>query len=66
LLPVFMSRYQAVRVEVIVINRAVDPIEEGMDFALCVRAIIENSAPLVAKSFGVTRCALVASSELVR
>jgi DNA-binding transcriptional LysR family regulator len=66
LLPVFMSRHPAVRVEMMVTNRPVDPVEEGVDIALRVRPVIENSATLVAKSFGITRGMLVASSELVR
>jgi DNA-binding transcriptional LysR family regulator len=66
LLPVFMSRYPAVRVEMVVVNRPVDPIEEGVDIALRVRPVIENSATLVVKNFGVTRTVLVASSELLR
>jgi DNA-binding transcriptional LysR family regulator len=66
LLPKFMSRYPAVRVEMMVINRPVDPIEEGVDIALRVRPVIENSATLVAKSFGVSRGLLVASRDLVR
>jgi DNA-binding transcriptional LysR family regulator len=66
LLPVFMSRYPAVRVEMMVVNRPVDPIEEGVDIALRVRPVIENSATLVVKNFGFTRPVLVASSELVR
>jgi DNA-binding transcriptional LysR family regulator len=66
LLPVFMSRYPAVRVEMMVINRPVDPVEEGVDIALRVRPVIENSATLVAKNFGISRGVLVANSELVR
>jgi len=66
LLPVFMRRYPAVRVEMMVINRPVDPVEEGVDLALRVRRVIEDSATLVAKNFGVSRGVLVAGSELVR
>lgn len=66
LLPMFMSRYPAVRVEMMVINRPVDPVEEGVDIALRVRPTIENSATLVAKNFGLSRGVLVASSDLVR
>jgi DNA-binding transcriptional LysR family regulator len=66
LLPAFMSRYPAVRVEMMVINRPVDPVEEGVDIALRVRSVIEDSATLVAKNFGVTRGLLVANSEWVR
>ena len=54
LLPMFMSRYPAVRVEMIVINRPVDPVEKGMDIVLRVGLLIANSATMVAKNFGVT------------
>ena len=66
LMPVFMRRYPAVRVEMRVINRPVDPVEEGIDIALRVRPVIEDSATLVAKHFGVSRGVLVASPDLLR
>ena len=66
LLPVFMQRYPEVRVEMRVLNRPVDPVEEGVDLALRVRPAIEDSATLVAKNFGVSRGLLVASPELLR
>lgn len=61
LLPVFMQRYPQVRVEMRVLNRPVDPVEEGVDLALRVRTEIEDSATLVAKRFGPSRALLVAS-----
>lgn len=66
LLPRFMQRYPAVRVEMLVLNRPVDPVEEGVDIALRVRPAIEDSATLVAKSFGESRGLLVANPELLR
>jgi DNA-binding transcriptional LysR family regulator len=66
LLPVFLARYPAVRIEMMVINRPVDPVEEGVDIALRVRPVIENSATLVAKNFGVSRGVLVASVDLIQ
>jgi DNA-binding transcriptional LysR family regulator len=63
LLPVFMQRYPAVRIEMRVLNRPVDPVEEGVDLALRVRPQIEDSATLVAKTFGVSRGILVANPE---
>ena len=66
LLPRFMQRYPAVRVEMLVLNRPVDPVEEGVDIALRVRPVIEDSATLVAKSFGESRGLLVANPELLR
>jgi len=50
----------------LVLNRPVDPVEEGVDIALRVRAVIEDSATLVAKNFGESRGLLVASPELLR
>lgn len=63
LLPRFMALYPAVRVEMRVLNRPVDLIEEGVDLALRVRPEIEDSATLVAKTFGVSRGILVGSPE---
>ena len=66
LLPQFMARYPAVRIEMRVLNRPVDPVEEGVDLALRVRAEIEDSATLVAKTFGTSRGLLIATPELLR
>ena len=66
LLPRFMERFPAVRVEMRVLNRPVDPVEEGVDLALRVRPEIEDSATLVAKTFGISRGILVASPDLLR
>ena len=67
LLPRFLQLYPAVRVEMRVLNRAVDLVDEGVDIALRVRPEIEASATLVAKNFGVTHSILVASpGQLLR
>ena len=66
LLPVFMKRYPQVRVEVLVLNRPVDPVEEGVDLALRVRTQIEDSATLAAKTFGISRSILAAHPEQLR
>lgn len=66
LLPGFMQRYPQVRVEMRVLNRPVDPVEDGVDIALRVRPQIENSATLVAKTFGVSRLILVACPDQLR
>lgn len=63
LLPTFMRRYPLVRVEMRVINRPVDPVEDGIDLALRVRAVIEDSATLSARRFGISRGLLVISAE---
>ncbi|KQX20503.1 LysR family transcriptional regulator [Variovorax sp. Root434] len=66
LLPRFMERYPAVRIDMRVMNRPVDLIEEGIDIALRVRPAIEDSATLVAKVLGTSRAVLVAKPELLQ
>ena len=66
LLSQFMLRYPAVRIEMRILNRPVDPIEEGIDLALRVRPVIEDSTTLVAKQFAAARGVLVASPDLLR
>lgn len=65
LLPGFLLRYPDVQVEMRVLNRPVDPVEEGVDLAIRVRPVIEDSATLVAKTFGVSRGMLVAAPDLL-
>ncbi|VTU28293.1 D-malate degradation protein R [Variovorax sp. PBL-H6] len=62
----FMLRYPAVQIEMRILNRAVDLIEEGIDLALRVRPVIEDSTTLVAKQFAIARPMLVASPEQLR
>lgn len=66
LIPRFMARCPKVKVELRVLNRPVDPIEEGVDIALRVRASIEDSTTLMARTFGYSRLLLVAAPELLR
>jgi DNA-binding transcriptional LysR family regulator len=65
LLPRFMERYPAVRVDLRVMNRPVDLIEEGIDIALRVRPAIEDSTTLVAKVLGTSRAVLVIRPDLL-
>jgi len=65
LLPQFMERYPAVRVDLRVMNRPVDLIEEGIDIALRVRPAIEDSTTLVAKVLGTSRAVLVIRPDLL-
>lgn len=65
LMPEFLARHPLVRVEVRVLNRPVDPVEDGVDIALRVREAIEDSPTLVAKTFGASRTVLVASPALL-
>lgn len=66
LIPVFMQRYPQVRIDMRVSNRPVDLVEEGVDVALRVRAVLEDSATLVVKNLGTSRTLLVASPEQLR
>ena len=65
LLPVFMARFPKVRVQMLVTNRPVDPVEDGVDLALRVRLVIEDSATLVAKTFGTSRTILVCQPAML-
>ena len=61
LLPDFMALYPKVRVQLIVGNRRVDVINEGVDVALRVRAKLDDDGSLVMRSFGQIQELLVAS-----
>ncbi|WP_432720376.1 LysR substrate-binding domain-containing protein [Jeongeupia wiesaeckerbachi] len=63
LLGEFMARYPQVRVNLLIVNRAVDVIDEGVDVALRVRPVLQDSATLVVKKLGMSRTILVASAE---
>jgi DNA-binding transcriptional LysR family regulator len=66
LLPAFLARHPQVRIEMRVLNRPVDLIEEGVDIALRVRTAIEDSATLAARNFGASRGLLVAAPALLQ
>ena len=66
LLPLFMARFPQVRIEMRVLNRPVDPVEEGVDIALRVRPVIEDSATLAARHLGTSRGLWVASATRMR
>jgi DNA-binding transcriptional LysR family regulator len=65
-LPLFMRRHPHVRIEMRVVNRPVDPVEEGVDMALRVRTTVEDSATLAARRFGLSRSLLVMNAERLR
>ena len=60
-LPKFLARYPRLRVQVIVSNRRVDLIEEGIDIAIRVREKLDTDADLQVKIIGRTGAHLVAS-----
>lgn len=61
LLPDFMTAFPQVRVQLIVSNRRVDVIPEGVDVALRVRAQLDDDGELVLRRFGQINELLVAS-----
>jgi DNA-binding transcriptional LysR family regulator len=61
LLPEFLRSYPQVRVQVLVTNRRVDVIGEGIDIALRVRTVLDTDNELVLRHFGHSRSLLVAS-----
>ncbi|MBP6896646.1 MAG: LysR family transcriptional regulator [Pseudacidovorax sp.] len=64
-LPEFFSRHPGVQLEMRVVNRPVDPVEEGVDVALRVRNEVENSATLASRVFGRSKLLLVGTPALL-
>jgi DNA-binding transcriptional LysR family regulator len=65
LMPDFLARHPLVRVEMLVSNRVVDLVEEGVDVALRVRTTLDDSGSLVIKRLGDDAPVLVASPALL-
>lgn len=61
LMPRFLGRYPEVRVEMLVANRPINVVEEGVDVALRVRASLEDSASMVVKRLDVANQILLAN-----
>ncbi|KQT13522.1 LysR family transcriptional regulator [Ramlibacter sp. Leaf400] len=66
LLPRFLAEHPLVRVDMQVSNRVVDPVQEGIDVALRVRSMLDDSGSLVVKKLGPTHGLLVASPQLLQ
>jgi DNA-binding transcriptional LysR family regulator len=66
LIPRFLAQYPQVRVEMQVVNRPVNVVEEGIDVALRVRATLEDSATLVVKKLDTAQQILLASADYLR
>lgn len=66
ILPTFMKRYPAVRVQLNVSNRRVDLIEERVDIALRVRTRLDTEPDLTMRVLGQSRSVLVASPAFVQ
>ena len=65
LMPAFLARYPLVRMELLVNNRVVNLVEEGVDVALRVRTTLDDSGSLVVKRLGDDAPVLVASPALL-
>jgi DNA-binding transcriptional LysR family regulator len=66
LLPRFLAAHPQVRIDMLVSNRVVDLVQEGVDVALRVRANLDDSGTLVVKNLGETHGVLVASPQLLQ
>src|SRR5690606_27169184 len=64
-LPEFQARHPKVTVQLIVSDRRVDVIGEGVDIAIRVRARLDTDASLVMRTFGLSRVLPVASPRLL-
>jgi DNA-binding transcriptional LysR family regulator len=60
-LPAFLARHPKVRMQLLVSNRRVDLIDEGIDVAIRVRNRIDEDPGLIVRAFGSIRELLVAS-----
>ena len=65
LMPEFLARWPRVRIEMQVSNRAVNPVEEGVDVALRVRPSLDDSGSMVVKRLDDATQILVASPDLL-
>lgn len=65
MMPAFMAQYPKVRIEMLVSNRAVNLVEEGIDVALRVRPSVDDSGSMVVKRLDHAIQILVASPELL-
>ena len=66
LLPRFLAAHPQVRIEMMVTNRVIDLVQEGVDVALRVRSNLDDSGSLVAKNLGATKGVLLASPQLLQ
>jgi DNA-binding transcriptional LysR family regulator len=64
-LPALLARHPKLRVQILVGNRRVDLIEEGVDIAVRIRERLDTDADLQVRMVGPTTALLVASAEFV-
>jgi DNA-binding transcriptional LysR family regulator len=65
-LTAFLRRYPKVRIEMLVNNTALEPMEQGIDVALRLRPTLDGSGSHVVKQFGTVMTKLVASPAMLR
>jgi len=66
LIPRFLAAHPQVRIDMQVTNRVIDLVQEGVDVALRVRSVLDDSGTLVIKNLGATHGVLVASPQLLQ
>ncbi|HEY2051514.1 MAG TPA: LysR substrate-binding domain-containing protein [Caulobacteraceae bacterium] len=64
-LPEFLARYPKVRVQLIVSNRRIDLIEEGVDIAIRGKEALDADLEFPVRTIGLARAVLVASPDFV-
>jgi DNA-binding transcriptional LysR family regulator len=64
-LPKFMKDHPHVRIDMLVTNRVIDLVQEGVDVALRVRPTVDDSGSLIVKKLAATHGLLVASPQLL-
>jgi DNA-binding transcriptional LysR family regulator len=65
ILPKFMREHPHVRIDMIVTNRVIDLVQEGVDVALRVRPSVDDSGSLIVKKLSPTNGLLVASPQML-
>lgn len=65
ILPKFMKDHPHVRVDMLITNRVIDLVQEGVDVALRVRPTVDDSGSLIVKKLAPTYALLVASPQLL-
>lgn len=65
ILPKFVQDHPHVRIDMVVTNRVIDLVQEGVDIALRVRASVDDSGSLIVKRLAPTNALLVASPQLL-
>jgi DNA-binding transcriptional LysR family regulator len=65
-LPRFLAAHPQVRIDMLVTNRVIDLVQEGVDVALRVRSNLDDSGSLIVKKLGPTKGVLVASPQLLQ